>query len=345
MDKTYFEIGPEEQRLELTVIADNEVQVSFDADWITRPDTNPFKTGTLVLDVSAMPRGTSRTAVVTLRAGSREEQITVSQTDSDWIPVSGISLDVTSINLSAGESYQLTATVSPDNATDKTVTWSSSDTNVATVSNGIVQAVAEGTSTITVNAGGKSATCIVTVKSQIVPVASVSLDKASLTLDKGQSEVLTATVNPSNATDKTVSWSSSDETIASVDQNGQVTALAGGSATITAKAGEMSATCTVTITVPVESISLDHSSVTLIEGQTITLVATVNPDDAKDKTVTWNSSDSSVASVDQQGRVTAITKGSTTIMAMAGNKQGTCAIVVQQKVSGGNEGTGREIWD
>ena len=148
---------------------------------------------------------------------------------------------------------------------------------------------------------------------------------------KGQSETLTAIVTPDNATDKTVSWSSSDATIASVDQNGRVTALKSGSATIMAKAGEKSATCSVTITTPVESVSLDRTSVNLEEGQTTTLVATINPNDADEKTVTWTTSNASVATV-TNGVVTAIAEGNAVITATAGGKSATCAVSVKKSV-------------
>ena len=345
VEKTYFELGPDGGQLSIPVLADNEVKVTVDADWISRPDEKTFKTGTLVLDVAAMPRGTSRSAKVKLQAGSLEATVSVNQTDGDWVPVESISLDRNSVSLEEGQTTTLVATVSPNDADDKTVSWSTSAPAVATVTNGVVTAVSEGTAVITATAGGKQATCAVSVKKSVVAVTSVTLNKTSLALEKGQSETLTATVLPGNATDKTVTWSSSDASIASVDQNGKVTALKGGNVTITAKAGEQSASCEVRITVPVESISLDRTSMTLTEGQTVTLNATVNPDDATDKTVTWTSSNPSVASVDQSGQVIALDVGNASIVAAVGNKQATCTIVVKGKVSGGHEGTGHESWD
>ncbi len=245
-------------------------------------------------------------------------------------PVSSITLSLLSVTLEIGQTTQLIATVHPENAADKTITWSSNNDKIATVdSNGVVTAVAEGNAVITATAGGKSATCAVSVKKSVVAVTSVTLNKTSLNMTKGQSETLTATVTPDNATDKTVSWSSSDATIASVDQNGRVTALKSGSATIMAKAGEKSATCSVTITTPVESVSLDRTSVNLEEGQTTTLVATINPNDADDKTVTWTTSNASVATV-TNGVVTAIAEGVATITASVGGKSATCSITVSK---------------
>ena len=194
------------------------------------------------------------------------------------VAVSSISLGQTLAEMIIGETVQLTATVLPSNATDKTIIWASSKPSVATISNsGLITAISEGSSTITVSAGGKSATCIVTVSKGFVAVNSVSLNISELVLDKGQSETLTATVKPDDATDKTVTWGSSNTKIVTVDSNGKVTAVAGGSATITAKAGDKQATCTVTVSVPVESVVIDKESISLEEGSSSTLVATDCP--------------------------------------------------------------------
>ena len=163
------------------------------------------------------------------------------------VSVSSVSLNKTTLTLTEGESEVLNATVKPDNATDKTVAWSSSDASVAKVENGKVTAVKAGTATISAKAGDKSATCTVTVNKKVVAVTSVTLNKTELTLTEGEAETLTATVKPDDATDKTVTWTTSDASIATVDANGKVTAVKAGTATITAKAGDQSATCMVTV--------------------------------------------------------------------------------------------------
>ena len=231
----------------------------------------------------------------------------------------------------------------PRDATNQFVMWSSSDTSVATVDNdGTVTAIGEGSATITADASGKTATCEVTVT---VPVSSVSLSQSSLALIKGESATLTATVNPSDATNKTVTWSSSNIYVARVT-NGLVEAVAGGSAVITARAGGEQATCSVTVTVPVGSISLDITSATLKQNETIQLTASVGPNDATDKTVTWSSSNSSFVTVDDTGKVHALAEGSAVITAKAGDKTATCSITVSKNTSGGgHEGTGEETWD
>ena len=164
------------------------------------------------------------------------------------IPVSGITLSHTSATLVEGESLTLSATVTPADATDKTVTWSSSDETVATVdANGLVKAIAPGTAVITAKAGDKSATCTLTVEKKVIPVSGITLSHTSATLVEGESLTLSATVTPADATDKTVTWSSSDETVATVDANGKVVAIAPGTAVITAQAGDFTATCEIVV--------------------------------------------------------------------------------------------------
>ena len=168
-------------------------------------------------------------------------------TTTDPVAVENVTLSKTTLTLDVGDEETLTATVTPNNATDKTVTWTTSDAAIATVNDGTVKAVAAGSATITAKAGEKSATCTVTVAQPLT--YTVTLSKTTLTLDVGDEETLTATVTPNNATDKTVTWTTSDAAIATVN-DGTVKAVAAGSATITAKAGEKSATCTVTVAQP-----------------------------------------------------------------------------------------------
>ena len=239
--------------------------------------------------------------------------------------VEEISFNKTSVSLKAGETVTLTATVKPDNATDKTVTWSTSDASVATVNDGVVTAKKVGTATITAKAGDKSATCEITVVA--TPVTAVTLNKTSVSLKAGETVTLTATVKPDDATDKTVTWGSSDESVAKVE-NGIVTAIGKGLSTITAKAGDTSATCLVTVSVPVENVTLNKTELVLQKGQEEVLVALVSPDDATDKTINWSSSNVSVVRVDQNGAVAAEGAGTAVITASAGTKSATCTITV-----------------
>ena len=241
------------------------------------------------------------------------------------IVVEEISFNKTSVSVKAGETVTLTATVKPDDATDKTVTWSTSDASVATVNDGVVTAKKVGTATITAKAGDKSATCEITVVA--TPVTAVTLNKTYVSLKAGETVTLTATVKPDDATDKTVTWGSSDESVAKVE-NGIVTAIGKGLSTITAKAGDTSATCMVTVSVPVENVTLNKTELVLQKGQEEVLVALVSPDDATDKTINWSSSNVSVVRVDQNGAVAAEGAGTAVITASAGTKSATCTITV-----------------
>ena len=241
------------------------------------------------------------------------------------IMVEEISFNKTSVSLKAGETVTLTATVKPDDATDKTVTWSTSEASVATVNDGVVTAKKVGTATITAKAGDKSATCEITVVA--TPVTAVTLNKTYVSLKAGETVTLTATVKPDDATDKTVTWGSSDESVAKVE-NGIVTAIGKGLSTITAKAGDTSATCMVTVSVPVENVTLNKTELVLQKGQEEVLVALVSPDDATDKTINWSSSNVSVVRVDQNGAVAAEGAGTAVITASAGTKSATCTITV-----------------
>ncbi|MBR5596918.1 MAG: Ig-like domain-containing protein [Lachnospiraceae bacterium] len=245
--------------------------------------------------------------------------------------VTAVSLNQSSASLNIQDTLTLEATVTAEEGADKTVTWSSSAPEVAKVENGTVTALADGTATITAKAGGVSATCIVTVNKATVSVTSVSLNKSELILTEEATEKLTATVAPENASDASVSWSSSDEKVATVDGEGNVKALKEGTATITAvtKDGNCKATCAVTVKAKVAqtTITLDKTSVTLKTGETLTLKATVTP---SGKTVSWTSSNETKATVDSSGKVTAIADGEVTITATVDSKTATCKITISK---------------
>lgn len=272
---------------------------------------------------------------ITVKGSGRidEKSGKVEVTEDVKIGVTSVTLDKTDLTLDVNGTAKLNATVKPDDATTKTVTWKSDNEGVAIVdNNGNVTAKAAGTATITATVDGKSASCKVTVNGQTtVPVASVKLNQTTLELIAGKEATLTATVKPDDATNKTVTWSSNNETVATVDNNGKVTAKAAGEAIITAKVGDKQATCNVKVTaaeVAVESVTLDQSSLELIAGKEATLTATVKPDNATNRTVAWESNAISVATVDNNGKVTAKAEGTAIITAKAGDKTATCTVTV-----------------
>ena len=258
-------------------------------------------------------------------------------------PIETIILNKTDITLTKGTSETLQAIINPSDTTDdKTLKWTSSNPDVATVDNtGKVTAVGGGTATITVKSqNGKEASCEVKVTSKI---ESISLNKSNITLSKGTSETLKATINPSDTTDdKTLKWTSSNPNIATVDNTGKVTAVGGGTATITVKSQNgKEASCEVKVTSKIESISLNKSNITLSKGTSETLKATINPSDTTDdKTLTWKSEDENIAKVDGNGKVTGVGTGTTNITVITSNgKSAACKVTVVRQTPSVNYST------
>ena len=253
--------------------------------------------------------------------------ITVTTDDgdlSDTCEVTVTAIRVTGVNLPdtagvrVGGTAGLIATVSPLNATNKAVTWTSSDELVATVNNsGVVTGISAGMVTITVSTGdgAKTDTCTVSVSTSVVVVTGVSLRDATLDIDDGESIWLTTTVSPTNATNQALTWATSNAGIASVD-NGMVTGISPGTATITATTvdGDKTDTCVVTVkAIRVTGVSLSESAGVLLVGGTISLRATVLPEDATNRALNWSSSNPDVASVGSSGTVTGLAAGTSII--------------------------------
>jgi len=232
----------------------------------------------------------------------------------------------------------LNATVLPENVTDKTVTWSSSNPAAVKVENGKLTALAEGNATITAKCGEKSAFCTVTVQKAEVLAESVTLDQTTMELTVNGTGKLTATVKPDETTVKTIQWSSSDEAVATVGADGTVTALKEGTAVITAKCGEKSAECTVTVkaeAVMPTSITMEPTTLSLTVGQKYTLIATILPENATNKSVTWSSNAPDIVEVTAGGAVTAKAAGTATVTASAANGLAvTCIVTVTVTVAG-----------
>ena len=265
-------------------------------------------------------------ATIKAACGGKSAECAVTVT----VPVSSIALDKSDLLLTAGESTTLTATVKPENATDKNVVWTSSDESVATVADGKVTAIGAGSATIKAACGGKSAECIVTVT---VPVNSIALDMSDLLLTAGESTTLTATVKPENATDKNVVWTSSDESVATV-ADGKVTAIGAGSATIKAACGGLTAECNVVVLAKVTGVELKKSSVLLMTGDRTELLAHIIPDNAANRSIKWSSDNMAVATVNN-GEVTAISEGTATITVTTEEGQFTasCTVTVSDDIT------------
>ena len=248
-----------------------------------------------------------------------------------------IALNKTSASLKATETLTLVATALPEDATNKSVTWKSSNEAVAIVdANGKVTAVAVGEATITAttaDGSNKSATCKVTVTSTLA--TSITLDYTEYEMVEKSEFQLTATILLESTTNKGVVWSSSDMWIASVDANGLVRAYSVGEAIITATTvdgSNLSASCKVTVVSSLaQSITLDKTEVSLKATETATLDATVLPETTSNKGVEWTSSDESVAIVSKKGVITAIAVGEATITATTAdgsNLSASCTVTV-----------------
>lgn len=270
--------------------------------------------------------------------------ITVKTTDGGYtatckvtvkpVAVTEVLLDKSSVTMKVGDMLVLSATVQPENVSDKTITWSSSAPSVVKVENGKLTALAEGSATITAKCGEKSAFCTVTVQKAEVPAERVTLDQTTLELTVNGTAKLTAKVLPEETTVKTIQWSSSDETVAKVAADGTVTALKEGTTVITAKCGEKSAECTVTVkaeAVVPASITLDQSTLSMAVGGTQKLTASILPDNATDKSITWSSDAPGIVEVAADGTVTAKAAGTAIITATTVNGLTiTCTITVTE---------------
>ena len=231
-------------------------------------------------------------------------------------PVTSVTLDYTDITLKIGDQFRLTSIVKPDDATNKQLTWVSSNTSVVTVEDGLVTAVAGGDAAILVQSVDSGVTALCNVK-VYQPVTSVTISNSVMEVRKGTDFWLYATALPSNADNPAISWTSSNSSVATVDQTGKVTTLAAGETVITATSMDTGvfATCKLTVLEPVTGISLNVTSTSIYKGYKFVLIPTVTPIDADNKSVTYTSSDPDIASVDSSGIVTGLKGGKCIILA------------------------------
>lgn len=291
--------------------------------------------------VSALALGTADITVTTVDGG-HTAVCNVIVIES----VTGVTLDAETATLRVGEqTLQLTAVVQPSDASDKSLVWTSSNAEVASVNEtGLVTPLASGEALITVTTvdGGFSATCAVTV---IQPVLSITLNETSININPDMTFELVAQINPDNADNKELEWKSSDETVVTVDQNGVVTGVETGvgreaAITVTSKDSGVSATCVVRVTKDVVGVELDCQYKRIEAGKEFQLTAVITPSDATNTNVVWTSSDSEVASVDATGKVTARSAG-TAVITVTTEQNGytaTCKVVVRPAGTSDNEG-------
>ncbi|MDL2223488.1 Ig-like domain-containing protein [Bacteroidales bacterium OttesenSCG-928-M11] len=319
--KTNLDLGSEEQ-LTYTITPDNASNKNV--IWSSNnPEVASVENGL----VKGLAVGTATITATTLEGNKTATCIVT----VNPVAVTNIAMNKTETALFLGSSEQLSYTITPSNATNQKVTWSSSKPAVATVENGLVTALTLGTTTITVTSedGSKKATCLVTVNP--IAATNISLNKTTSSLQLGSTEQLTFTITPTNTTNQNVSWSSSNTKVASVEK-GLVTALSVGTSiiTVTTEDGNKTASCTITVNpISVISIDLNKTTANLLIGNTEQLTYSINPTDATNQNVSWSSSNTNVASV-QDGLITALTVGTTTVTVTTedGNKTASCIVTV-----------------
>ena len=279
--------------------------------------------------VTAISEGTT-TIYALLNGYTSTCTVTVS---SNYVAVTGISINKSNLNILVGNTENLTSTIQPSNATNKDVIWKSTNPEVATIENGKVTAKKVGKTNIIVSSSGYSATCIVNVV-DTVNLEGITLNKTSINIKELESETLKIIYNPSNATNTKVTWKSSNQNIVTVDNNGKITAVKPGSATITviSNDGGHVSTCKVTVealTKNVTNITLDKKELNIVAGEKATLKVTVNPSYAENKNVKWESSDEKIVTV-ENGEILALKKGTAEIKVISedGNKEAICVVNV-----------------
>ena len=254
----------------------------------------------------------------------------------NWSPINttALSINKTSTTLNKGATETLTVTRTPSSVSYPTISWSSSNTAVATVnSSGVVTAVGNGTATITAtttDGTNISKTCSVTVRT---PVSGLTVSPASLSLNVGGTYTLAKTISPSDASNQNVVWSTDNTTVAIVDSSGKVTAVSRGTCNITCTSSENSSyksSCSVTVNQQATGITISPTSVELLIGQTTSVSASVTPSNANNQNYTLSSSNTGVATV-SNGIITAVGIGTCTITATSsdGGHKANCSVTVK----------------
>jgi uncharacterized protein YjdB len=288
--------------------------------------------------VTALSTGTSTITATTADGSNISASTAVTVTGAgSTVPVQGVSLNQTVATLHPTNTLQLTAAVSPANATNKTLVWTSNSVRATVSQTGLVTAISTGLATITVTTvdGARTARCNLNIT---VAVTSITLSSSNLALTLGQSKTLTATVLPTNAGNRTVTWTTNNAAVATVSVSGTVTGRGNGTAIIRATTNDMGliASCNVTVTTLVQGISLNTSAVRIRTGQTYQAVATLNPVTASNQTLYWSSSITSVASVNSSGLITGLRNGSSTITVTSqdGGKKARMTVFVTTAATG-----------
>ncbi len=265
----------------------------------------------------------STTVTVTTKDGGKTDSMTVTVLAN---PVERVEIEEEK-KIEEGEKGVIIAKIIPENATNKKVTYASSNPEIVTVDEeGIITGIKAGESIITVTSedGNKTDECKVTVKK--IPVTEITIDKAILAIEEGGKEILTATVVPENATNKKVTYESSNPEIVTVNEKGIITGVKAGESiiTVTSEDGEKIKTCTVIVTkregseeIKVTGIEIRSEKSTIEKGEILTLSVEIEPTNATNKRIIWRSSNAEIISVDDKGKIEGKGEGKATIIAVS----------------------------
>ena len=344
----YLAVGKNE-KLNATILPENTTNKGLTWHSIDAGIASVDKDG----EVRAIRVGETKVVVSTFNGHTDTCKVIVSQFD---VPVTAVTMDIAQTTINTGEKKKLTVIFTPANATNQLVTWYSSNPKVASVDeNGNITGLSAGTTTIAAKSkdGNFTATCEITVIKKDIPVTSIKLNKTTIALNVGERAELDATIEPENATNQDMNWTSSDPSIVKVNGYGAIQALKKGEATITVTSddGGKTATCKVTVTekqIFVTGITITVKNLQIEQGGTAKLQVVITPADATNKLITWFSSNQNVVRVDANGNITAVGPGNATITVKTedGNKVATCQVTVTKKVSVENDriDSGVRVW-
>lgn len=304
-------------------------------------------TSVVTVDENGVIKGIKEgTATITVKSPNGKKATCTVTVTTESIDVKEIELTPDEKEIDSGSQTQIAVVIKPENATNREIVWSSSDTSVATVdSNGVVKGLKPGTVTIAAKTkdGKVVAKTTITIKSTPTPtpmqIESLSFAQNNVSIKKDNTLGLTVTVKPTELSSSPLTWTSSDTNIVTVDNNGVITGVGIGTATITVTSSNgKKATCTVEVvanTIPVDNIELTPSSLTLNVGEDSQIVATIEPANATDHELVWTSSDSNIATVDSNGNVHGVSAGKVTITAKTkdGKVKATCTVTIELPVT------------
>lgn len=277
------------------------------------------------VQAAAFARHDSVTAALVTQSGTQAEELLALQ-KTILYPSVKLQLPKT-ITLEPGETQppDLTVTADPEDGIIPEITWESSDPDICSIDEGMLSADSIGKAVVTASCGEASASCTVEVR---IPLTALQLSTTETSLAIGGTFQLTAAPEPQDTTNFTVSWESDNPAVATVAEDGTVTAVSGGTAMITAYCGDIAASCTVKVGVHTELVQLSQHDVTMAPEETLVLEYAISPSENNIDTVSFSSSDPETVTVGADGTITAVKSGQATITITCGNASDTCTVTV-----------------